>query len=405
MQNLSEEFVTLTTRLMLAHERAEVLRITADMNTAILRLAEIEKTGHYTTPEKTISETLKFTHKEISKMSKTFKKEFVANGLVAHVTKRISGKRTYCYEIRYRSNGYNITASSTDLATAKAKFIEKTLPENINKYYLGTTAPTDNITFEKFALFYFKKHRQKKVAEATYKTDCKRLQKHIFPALGRFDIKKITPDKCQALIEKLQDEGKGKTADEIYSLLSVIFKGALAYGYIDKSPLAIIDRKPHERQSGTALTKAEEKQLLTGLTEPIYRKAAAIALYTGLRPNELYTAKIEGAFIVAVNSKRKNGKVEYKRIPIINALKPYLQDGIGELPNIKLIRSRFNALFPNHRFYDLRTTFFSRCEEYGVAPPAKDEFLGHCTNAITKAYRSLSDEYLLAEAAKLNAWE
>jgi hypothetical protein len=32
----------------------------------------------------------------------------------------------------------------------------------------------------------------------------------------------------------------------------------------------------------------------------------ALALYTGLRPNEYNTAKIEGNFIVAVNSKRKN---------------------------------------------------------------------------------------------------
>ena len=41
-----------------------------------------------------------------------------------------------------------------------------------------------------------------------------------------------------------------------------------------------------------------------------------LALYTGLRPNELYTAKIEGNFIVAINSKRKNRKLEYKKIPI-----------------------------------------------------------------------------------------
>ena len=50
----------------------------------------------------------------------------------------------------------------------------------------------------------------------------------------------------------------------------------------------------------------------------------AVGLYTGMRPNEYETARLEGDFIVAVNSKRKNGKVEYKKIPITPMLKPYL---------------------------------------------------------------------------------
>ena len=45
-------------------------------------------------------------------MPKTFKKEFIANGAVAHVIKRPSGKHTFIYEIRYRRNGYNISASA-----------------------------------------------------------------------------------------------------------------------------------------------------------------------------------------------------------------------------------------------------------------------------------------------------
>lgn len=59
-----------------------------------------------------------------------------------------------------------------------------------------------------------------------------------------------------------------------------------------------------------------------------------LALYTGLRPNELYTAKIEGNFIVAINSKRKNRKLEYKKIPISKMLKPYIANGLI-IPNIK----------------------------------------------------------------------
>ena len=153
------------------------------------------------------------------------------------------------------------------------------------------------------------------------------------------------------------------------------------------------------------MTKEEEKLLFTRLTEPNFRIALAISLFTGLRPNELSTAKIEGDFIVAINSKRKNGKVEYKKIPIIDRLRPYIQNGIPELPTPQLLRRRVQAALPNHKLYDLRTTFYTRCDEYGVATPARDEFVGHSAGALTNAYRDLSDEYLLKEGKKLNEWK
>ena len=353
----------------------------------------------------TVSSEIKFTKQEIKKMATTFRKVFIANGLIAHVLKKPSGKHSFCYEIRYRANGYDIRVSSTDLNTAKEKFINKTLPSEIDKYYTKTEKQNHNkSTFEQFALFFFESHRKEKVAPKTYIGDLGRLKKHIIPAFGRLNLKQITPDKCSKLIHSLQNEGKGKTAEEIYSLLSIIFKGAIAYGILDKSPLAIVQIKKHVRQSGHALTKDEEKLLFAYLTEPIFKIALAISLYTGLRPNELSSAKIEGDFIVALNSKRKNGKIEYKKIPIIDALRPYIQDGIPQLPTPERLRIRLSSALPNHKLYDLRTTFYTRCDEYGVAPPARDEYVGHSAGALTNTYRDLSDAYLLKEGKKLNEW-
>ena len=355
---------------------------------------------------KAVSSLLHFTYKEIKNMATTFKKVFIANGLAAHVIKKESGKNSYCYEIRYRANGYCIITSSTNLQKAKEKFLAKTTPTEINKYYVGKINKVEDCrTLKEFALFFFEKHRKEKVAAQTYKCDLNRINKYIFPAFGDMNIRQITPDKCQTLIEGIQAEGKGKTADEIYSLLSIIFKGAIAYGIITKSPLAIVQIQKHVYQHGVALSKDEEKLLLTRLIEPDFKIAAAIALYTGLRPNELETAKINGDFIIAINSKRKNKKVEYKRIPIIDALRPYLKNGIPTLPTPQLLRRRVSAALPNHKLYDLRTTFYTRCDEYGVSQPARDEFVGHSGGALTNAYRDLSDEYLLKEARKLNEWK
>ena len=150
------------------------------------------------------------------------------------------------------------------------------------------------------------------------------------------------------------------------------------------------------------MTKDEEKILLAGVKNSRSELCIAVALYTGLRPNELETAKVSGKFIIAVNSKRKGGKVEYKKIPITKMLKPYLK-GVSDItgPSLKCIRKDFNQVLPNHIFYDLRTTFYTRCEECGVAPPARDHFVGHSSGVLNNTYTDLSDEYLLKEGEKL----
>ena len=177
---------------------------------------------------------------------------------------------------------------------------------------------------------------------------------------------------------------------------------AIAHDIIKKNPLSIVIVEKHNCKHGKALTKEEEKILLHESKGTKYEPIFALALYTGLRPNELKTAKIEGKFIVARNSKRKGGKIEYKKIPISNMLKPYMEklDGM-DMPLIEYIRDNFNKILPNHILYDLRTTFYTRCEECGVAPPARDHFVGHSNGELNNTYSDLSDEYLLNEGKKL----
>ena len=57
-------------------------------------------------------------------MAKTFKKEFIGNGLAAHVLKRDLYKKAVYYIIRYRRNGYEIQVGATTLEEAKEKFLE-----------------------------------------------------------------------------------------------------------------------------------------------------------------------------------------------------------------------------------------------------------------------------------------
>lgn len=402
MNKLSDDLMMITSKLMLIKDKNEILSLTSELNDLISRLLETEKRVEINSNTgKSVTGFLKFTDQEISKMPKSFRKEFRAEGCTAHVIKRPSGKKSHFYEIRYRRNGYNISVSSVSLATAKEKFIQAIKDSNQQNHNLTTKEKVPQ-KFNEFLEYYFENFRKRKVTELTYKFDCQRYKKYIQPHFKGMLLKSITPKDCQTLLDSIKEQGHGKTADEIYSLMNVTFKSAIAHGIIERNPLNIVLHVQHERTSGKALSIEEEKILINAVSNTNYFLAVVVALYTGLRPNELPTAKIENGFIVAVNSKRKNRKVEYKKIPISPMLAPYLE-GIKELkfPSYNRLRLKVSEILPTHKLYDLRTTFYTRCRTCGIADAALNEFMGHSEGKLRDAYTDLPDDYLLQEGNKI----
>ncbi len=344
---------------------------------------------------------LKFTEKEISKMPASFKQEFRIQGCTAHIRKRPSGKTTFVYEVRYRRNGYNITAAAKTIEEAKEKFLNNLIEMEKN----GGPKKENGIpnVFGEFAEYYFEKFYIRKVATSTYKNTLNRYNNHIKPIFGEKRIRAITSEMCQDLIDDLTAEEKYKTAEEVYCILNTIFRMAIKHSLLTTNPTDIVFHKKHQTEHGVALNKAEERYLLSATKGTPYHLMFAVGLYTGMRPNEYASAQIEGKFIVAINSKRKNGKVEYKRIPISPMLAPYLE-GVDYLHfyGANRIRERLKLILPDHKLYDLRTTFYTRCCECGVSDVARDEFVGHSHGALGDAYMDLSDEFLLKEGQKLN---
>lgn len=332
-------------------------------------------------------------------MPKTIRKEFRTNGLRAHIRKRIRGN-SINYEIRCRRNGYNISASGVTIEEAKERFITRLHIEQQDNSAAACNVPT---VFDKFALYYFENFRKRKVTENTYKKDFDRLKAHILPHFCGIRLKDITPQMCQTLLDKLTDEGKSKTAEEVFSLANGIFKAAIKHSIIQHNPLDLTIHQKHQRKHGKALTLEEEKHLLQVAPEP-FKTLFAIGLYTGVRPNEYSTVHIIGNIIHARNSKRHGGKEEIKRIPITPMLRPYLPIGyVVEKKTPQQLRDAFNQIFgDSHILYDLRTTFYTRCQTCGVSPAARDEFMGHSAGELGNAYTDLPDEYLIQEGKKLD---
>ena len=368
-----------------------------ELQTLLEKAQELQGKDNYTIAKKGVAE---FNEKELNAMPKHIKKLILIDKKRCRLRTRQSGKNGLTYQIRFIRDGYNITAHGKTIELAKANFIEKCKAAENCPQSSTTNTPT---TFDSFAQFYFKNFRAEKVAAATFKNDILRYKKNLKSHFKKTQLKNITPSDCKTLLDKVKAQGKGKTAEELRSLLSVIFKSAIAHGIIDRNPLDIVLHVQHERKHGTALTQAEEQRLKLALKDSEHLQAFMILLYTGLRPNELKTAKIDGLFIVAQNSKRKNKKIQYKKIPIIDALKPYLLEPF-KFAQPYTLRENLKKILPNHILYDLRTTFYTRCDEFDVSTAARDFFVGHSSGTLTDTYRNLSDDYLLKQAKRLNKW-
>jgi integrase len=342
---------------------------------------------------------LKFNDKEILKMPTSFRKTFRAEGQTICYRRRKRGTlyAYYRYEARYRRHGYNISVSAETLPELKQKFIVA-----LHNAEQQANKPKVPIAFHEFTLFYFENFRKRKVTKKTLETDWRRYRKHIQPFIMGLNLRDVTPTLCQDILDKQLNDGFERNAQDIYSLLNGILKMAIAHGIIERNPLAVILPVTHEREHGKALTKFEEQKLISETAGTPYQLMFAVALYTGLRPNEYRSAKIEGEFIVAINSKRKTRKTEYKKIPITPMLRPYIQ-GTTKLYMFipEVMRRKFKMILPNHILYDLRTTFYTRCQECGVADVARMEFVGHSLGKLGNAYTDLSDEFLLSEGNKL----
>lgn len=396
---LSDDFINLTTQLMMARERGEILRLATQFNATIERLAEAEKRAQNEENKlipKATTTTLKFTKQEISKMATTFKKEFICNGLCARITKRESGKNSYCYEIRYRSNGYNISASSTDLATAKKKFLQKTTPAEIDKYYVKGKKTGHNLLEEIFEEWHsYKKGTVVDKEHTRFRVN--------FMGLPEKIRKKPIAEIRTIDVDAILKEVKPRKYEELRTLFNGIFKYAIASGIISNNPVALIKFKRAERQSRESLSKGEILAFLGRIKEPKYdniRQFAYILYFFGLRPCEIdEETHREGNFLITRNRKRKNGKIEYKKIPIPTQAQELIDWDKPLTSNLHRLKINdiMKELLADKTAYCLRHTFATICQQY-VRPDIVDIWMGDSPQRLVgKVYTHFSDEFMRSQ--------
>lgn len=355
--------------------------------------------GNKSEGKQTSSAELKFTKKEIDSMSKTFKREFIANGMAAHIIERPSGKRGTFYEIRYRRNGYDIAVSNKELKTAKAMFIEAT--QNLPPPYV--------IAKNKFSFGYITdewlRYKHGKVAEDTWKGYESQIRRFIPQRFKDKPIKSIRTADIDELMNALDTSRK---YEDMRIIFNSIFKYAKASGIITYNPVEMIPFKRAERENRDRLTDVQIKTFLTNLQTASFDKVRnfAYAMYFfGLRPCEIdEEAHFENGFLICRNRKRKNGKKAYKKIPIPHQAEKFfdfnssLKSPLSYDRTLDIMKKALpEGVIP----YQLRHTFASICDEK-VKREVVELWMGDSPERLVgKTYVHYSDEFMRNEMDKV----
>lgn len=296
-------------------------------------------------------------------MSKTFKKEFIANGCIGRIIRRPSGKHGWYYEIRYRRNGYNISVSNKDIKKAKELFVVATYNLELykttvkNKFRFGTIA-AEWLEYKKNNLAESHTHQQ-------YESRIARL---VPEELKNKHIANIRTNEVDKAINVASTP---RMYEELRSLYNQIFKYAVASGIINHNPVTIIPFRRAERKNRDSMTEEQIKIFLQRIKEPRFdriRNCAYLLYFFGLRPSELdEEARFENGFLICRNRKRKNGKIEYKKIPVPKSAQELID--FNEPLACPLCYTAFLELMKDALGncgltpYNLRHTFASICAE------------------------------------------
>lgn len=208
--------------------------------------------------------------------------------------------------------------------------------------------------------------------------------------------------------ELMQELDTPRRYEDMRTVFNGIFKYAIASGIIVHNPVTLVPFKRAERKQRKRLSDTQIITFLNRLKEPYFeriRQVAYILYFFVLRPCEIdEETKFENGFLICRNRKRKNGKIEYKKIPIPKQAQELLNFEIPIKPQISYDRWLDIikiALGDNLTPYNLRHTFASICAEH-AREEIVDIWMGDSPERlIGRTYVHYSDEFLKSEMYKV----
>lgn len=356
--------------------------------------------------ENTIPRLISFNNKELRFMpNKELRDYFRNRNLADHIRQKENGT----YEIRYMINGVNYYGASKNLKEAMQRFIQNIIKKTkcSQEETLSTPIERPPALVRDYAHHYLDTFKKPNICEKAFKNYKRTTNNHIAPHFNGIYVKDVTASDCQALLNKILAEGKGRISEDVKNLMTWIFETAVADKILLSNPMNSVQIPKHRRKNGKQILVDIMYAYLSNPPKDRYDYIIRFIAYTGIRPCEIASAKFENGFVTIKNAKQKpNEEPTYRTIPIHSDLAIYI-DEIKKYLNINLtgLGRAFKKKFPpEYRLYDLRHTFTSRIQECKATKSWVDYVTNHTgeRNTTDRVYTHWSDDFQREEMEKLN---
>lgn len=261
------------------------------------------------------------------------------------------------------------------------------------------------------------------IEKKSYSTmiNCKVAFKNI-SEIHHMQISDVNLHILQPIFDKVMQQGAGNSKlNTMKVVCKKIFNYALKYDYVDKDYSQYIQYEATNEpiRDRKLFSNTEIQSLIKNGS--IEAKIVLIAIFTGLRPQELVGIEKENVHLdenyIVGGMKTKNGKDRI--IPIHNTIKPYIEELInndnqylifninGRTGYMKYTSEVFKPLMKQigikHDPYDTRHTFATLAKLSNVNEFARKKIMGHSSNDLTDdVYTHAPIEFLLKEVNKIN---
>ncbi|MGG5369466.1 tyrosine-type recombinase/integrase [Enterococcus sp. AZ196] len=273
-------------------------------------------------------------------------------------------------------------------------------------------------------MYHWLSQNKKFIKESTYSGYKYKIDKYIIPAIGHFEMNKLTIHDLENMIEIWQESGLSSSSIRVvFTILRSSFLFGVKKKYLNENICDHVDLPSEKRNKVRSLTIPEQKMLENEARKSIDGLGFAVifSLRTGLRIGELAALKwedidMEGNYIYVSHTVQRipkhNGtsktKIIYsttktqtsiRKIPMSDDIKkwllkrnntstPYIFSNNETPCEPRLITYHFHKIreragLNNIHFHQLRHTFATRCLESSADIASVSSLLGHSSIKMT----------------------
>jgi integrase len=343
------------------------------------------------------------------------------------------GNKTWLVRIFKGRNGKGVRQYLNKTVRGTKKDAETYLSKTLTEIHGGTFVEIARETLDEYLDKWLESAARARVSERTYSEYEALLRRYVRGPLGNMKLGALRPLDIQRVYSEMQERGlSARVVRYTHAVLSSSLKQAVNWGMLARNPAGLVQLPKQTRKEMRALSSVEASSFLAALVGDRYSTLFALALTTGMRPEEYFGLQwkdvdfTEGIVIVqrALVWRTKGGGwyygepktsrsrrtiplpasltrflIEHKRQQGIERLKagPAWQDHglvftttIGSPLNISNLTFKHfkpalkRANLPKTiRLYDLRHTCASLLLSAGENPKVVSERLGHASITLT----------------------